>query len=117
MVISEFIERILDQGYLWGLADSEMQHALVESNKYNETYVMPFWSKESGFKKICTDGWQDYTPVKITFDSFLDDWLVGMHNDLLLIGLDWDSELIGEEHEPLDVLEYIEGYMNGGSVE
>ena len=40
-----------------------------------------------------------------------------MHNDLLLIGLDWDSELIGEEHEPLDVLEYIEGYMNGGSVE
>ena len=92
MVPSEFIKRILDQGYLWGLADSEMQHALVESLKYNETYVMPFWSKESGLAKICTDDWKDYKPVKITFDSFLDDWLVGMHNDLLLIGLDWDTD-------------------------
>ena len=117
MVPSEFIKRILDQGYLWGLADSQMQHALVESLKYNETYVMPFWSKESGLAKICTDDWQDYKPVKITFDSFLDDWLVGMHNDLLLIGLDWDTDLSGEEYEPLDILEYIEGYMNGVSVE
>ncbi|MAE54890.1 MAG: hypothetical protein CMK23_02755 [Porticoccaceae bacterium] len=117
MVPSEFIERILDQGYLWGLADSEMQHALVESLKYNETYVMPFWSKESGLAKICTDDWQDYKPVKITSDSFLDDWLVGMHNDLLLIGLDWDTDLSGEEYEPLDILECIEGYINGVSVE
>ena len=117
MVISEFIERIFNQGYLWGLADSEMQYALVESNKYNETYVMPLWSQELGLTKICTDDWQDYKPVKITFDSFLDEWLVGMHNDLLLIGLDWDTDLSGEEYEPLDILEDIEGYINGDSVE
>ncbi len=40
-----------------------------------------------------------------------------MHNDLLLIGLDWDTDLSGEEYEPLDILECIEGYMNGVSVE
>ena len=34
-----------------GFSDSEMHHALVESLKYNETYVMPFWSKESGLQK------------------------------------------------------------------
>ena len=51
MIPSEFIERILDQGYLWGLADSEMQHALVESLKYNETYVMPFLVQRIGVSK------------------------------------------------------------------
>ena len=48
--------------------DSEMQHALVESLKYNETYVMPFWSKDRGAKYVPMIG--KITIIKITFDSF-----------------------------------------------
>jgi hypothetical protein len=38
-------------------------------------------------------------------EEFLDDWLPGLHSDVILVGVNWNSTLDGEEIEPLDLLE------------
>ena len=43
--------------------------------------------------------------MAIAIEEFLEDWLVGMHNDVIRVGVNWNSELEGEELEPLDLLE------------
>ncbi|MDA9371956.1 DUF2750 domain-containing protein, partial [Porticoccaceae bacterium] len=44
-------------------------------------------------------------PVAIELEEFLDDWLPGMHSDVLMVGVNWNAELAGREVEPLDLLE------------
>ena len=39
----------------------------------------------------------------ITLDSFIDDWLRGMHQDLMLSGVNFSADLAGLEIEPLDL--------------
>jgi hypothetical protein len=79
--------------------------ALCSSEKYDNTDVMPFWSKE-GFAQVhCQEDWKDYVPVAIELEEFLEDWLSGMHEDVILVGANWDEELEGIEIEPLDLLE------------
>jgi hypothetical protein len=41
-------------------------------------------------------------------EEFLDDWLTGMHEDVLLVGVNWGESLEGEDFEPLDILHEFE---------
>ena len=111
--IFQFIERTYDQGFVWGLVDKNEEWALVESTKYDNIFVMPFWSSNEIPKKVCTGEWAEYKPHQIAIETFLDDWLVGMHSDVFLAGLDWSESLDGVEYEPLDLLEYFEMNKEG----
>ena len=106
--ILEFIKRSYEQGFVWGLVDKNEEWALVESTKYDDTFVMPFWASNETPKKVCIGEWFEYEPQKILMENFLDDWLVGMHSDVFLVGLDWSESLAGVEYEPLDLLEYFD---------
>jgi hypothetical protein len=44
-------------------------------------------------------------------EEFLDDWLPGMHSDVLLVGINWNLDLEGDEIEPLDLLEEFESEL------
>src|SRR5690625_3760330 len=66
---------------------------------------MPFWSARELGQVHCEDEWQEYKPVGIDIEEFLDDCLTGMHKDGLLIGVNWTQELEGEELEPMDLLQ------------
>ena len=106
--IFKFIERTYDLGFVWGLVDKNEEWALVESTKYDNIFVMPFWSSNEIPKKVCTGEWSEHKPHQIAIETFLDDWLVGMHSDVFLVGLDWSESLDGVEYEPLDLLEYFD---------
>jgi hypothetical protein len=45
-------------------------------------------------------------------EEFLDDWLPGMHADVLMVGVNWSEDLEGQEFEPLDLLEEFEAELD-----
>jgi len=98
-----FIAEALDTGCVWGL-ENEEGWALCPSLTNDELDVMPLWSQPEYAERHCRDEWSDYEVVPISLEELLDDWLPGMHEDLLLIGPNWNGDLEGMEVEPLDLL-------------
>ena len=105
--IDRFIVESMENGCVWGL-QGEDGWALCASEDYDDMDVMPLWSQEAFAQFHCRDEWAAYTPVAIELEEFLEDWLPGMHDDVLLVGVNWNDELEGEEMEPLDLLEEFE---------
>lgn len=103
----QFLEKAAPQGCLWGLC-SEEGWALCSSEVHPNSDVMPFWSSPELAEIHNREDWSHYEVAAISLEEFMDDWLEGLHKDALMVGLDWDENLEGEEHEPLDVLEAFE---------
>ncbi len=103
----QFFEDAVSTGCVWGL-EGEQGWALCSSEKYPDTDVMPFWSQPEFAECHIKDDWQSYKLVAIALEEFMDDWLTGMHNDVILVGVNWNEELEGEEVEPLDLLHVFE---------
>lgn len=108
--LDRFIVEAMELGCVWGLQGTE-GWALSGSEAHDDIDVMPFWSQESFARAHCEGDWKDYQPVAVDLEEFLEDWLPGMHEDVLLVGINWNSELEGEEVEPLDLLEEFEQEM------
>ena len=101
----------LEQGCVWGLRDDEDNWAMVESSINPKIGVIPFWSNQGLASELCEDRWAVYKPVAIAIEEFLDDWLTGMHEDIIRVGINWNTELEGQEVEPLDLLEEFESEL------
>ncbi|BFM18421.1 DUF2750 domain-containing protein [Maricurvus nonylphenolicus] len=99
-----FIVEAIETGCIWAL-EGEEGFALCPSEKNDDIDVMPFWSQPEFAQAACVDEWSVYKPVAIALEEFLDDWIDGMHEDLLLIGINWNPDLEGMEIEPLDLVE------------
>jgi len=108
--LDRFIVEALERGCVWGLQGEE-GWALCGSEQHENMDVMPFWSQEAFAQPHCREAWEGYHPVAIELDEFLEDWLPGMHEDLLLVGVNWDENLEGDEMEPIDLLEEFEWEM------
>ncbi|MEW5249241.1 DUF2750 domain-containing protein [Microbulbifer discodermiae] len=104
---ARFLPEATAQGCVWALQGEE-GFALCESERHPQTDVMPFWSLQA-FAEVHAGGeWSGYQPVAIALEEFMDDWLTGMHEDVLLVGINWNGALEGVELEPLDLLEQLE---------
>ncbi|ARS35106.1 DUF2750 domain-containing protein [Pontibacter actiniarum] len=97
-----FIQRVVDTERVWGLT-KEDTWATSSSSEFEDTEVILFWSEEAGAKACAADEWAEYTPESISLVEFLENWCVGMYGDELLVGANWDANLIGKEAEPLVV--------------
>lgn len=102
-----FIEDALETGCVWGLENSE-GWALCPSLNNDELDVMPLWSQPEYAEVHCREEWEDYKVVPISLEELLDDWLPGMHDDVLMVGPNWNDDLEGLEVEPLDLLEDVD---------
>ncbi|OKL41649.1 DUF2750 domain-containing protein [Pontibacter flavimaris] len=98
----DFIKHVVQTEEVWGLTKDETW-ATSSSSEYEETEVILFWSKKEGAAACAEDEWSDYTAEPITLVEFLENWCVGMYGDELLVGADWNSDLVGKEAEPLVV--------------
>jgi hypothetical protein len=103
-----FVKTVKETGLVWGLK-VEDDWAVCESNEYEDQMVFPFWSNEADARIHCEDEWAEYAPATIALDEFAQDWLVGMDEDGLLVGTNWDAELSGMEVEPMELAEAL-GY-------
>ncbi len=97
-----FIEHIQESGLVWGL-QSDDGWVIVDSAEYEETEVMPFWSDEAYAKQHCVGEWAHFAPVSVTLEEFVEDWLVGMDEDGVLVGPNWNDQLEGLEVEPAEI--------------
>jgi hypothetical protein len=101
----------LQNGCIWGLRDQQGNWAMVDSDRVAGVGVIPFWSSEQLAVALCSEEWGIYQPVAIAIEEFLDDWLVGMHQDIIRVGINWNQDLEGQEVEPLDLLEEFEAEL------
>ncbi|MBU2886634.1 DUF2750 domain-containing protein [Gilvimarinus agarilyticus] len=100
----------IESGCVWGLEGPD-GWALCDSDRYQDTDVMPLWSDRDLAAAVCVDEWKIYKPVAIALEELLEEWLPGMHDDVLLVGLNWTTELEGDEWEPLDLLAEFEAEL------
>lgn len=103
-VYDAFIIEAIETGCVWGL-ESDEGWAISPSGYNDDLDVMPLWSRPELAEVHCKEEWAQYRVVPISVEELLDDWLPGMHTDVLFVGINWDEELEGEEVEPLDLLE------------
>ncbi len=96
----EFIQQVVALDEVRGLEGAEGL-AISSAQEAEERDVIPFWSDEAHAQAVAADDWSGFQPSAMSLAEFLENWLVGMHNDELLVGTNWDADLTGMEMEPL----------------
>ena len=79
---------------VWGLRNGH-GWADCESNQYEDTDVLVFWSDRAYAQRHTKGEWNGHTPTAIPLDEFIGNWLRGMHEDGALVGPNWDAGLCG----------------------
>lgn len=102
-----FIKRVSESMTVWGLK-SEDGWCVCESNEHEDTAVMLFWSDEAYARQCAVEEWSHYKPTSLSLEEFMNNWIHGMNEDDLLVGVNWNVKLIGLEVEPLDLLKELE---------
>lgn len=97
-----FVERVAEFGVAWAL-ESDDSFATSGSNDFEDAKVIPFWSDEAYANALSKEEWEDYTAAPIPLAEFLENWLIGMYNDGLIVGTNWDANMFGKEIEPLEL--------------
>lgn len=107
----KFIKEVSKTETVWGLKlKNKDGWAVVLSNEYEDAEVMLFWSEKRLAKLCIVEEWMEYEVNSITLENFMNNWLIGLDEDDLLVGLNWDFNLIGLEVEPIDLLNDLEKY-------
>ena len=98
-----FVARVLESGEVWGLLHPDGTWATSQSNEFEDTLIYVFWSDKAYAKRHCKEEWHQSVPTVIDLDSFIDNWLEGMHQDGHLVGPNWDAHFFGKEIEPREL--------------
>lgn len=102
-----FVKTVCKNQIIYGLKDKE-GFAMSTSNHYeNESGesvgLICLWSEEARAKILAKEEWADYKPEKIALNNFIENWCLGMHDDGLYIGTNFDQNLFGFEIGPLEL--------------
>lgn len=99
-----FIEQTVTGGGAWLLA-SPAGTAVCESDEFEDTDVILFFSSLTDARQVQAKLFPDHKPEKITLFDLLCRWLPGMARDGVLVGPNWTADLVGLESEPDEVRE------------
>ncbi|MFP9099716.1 DUF2750 domain-containing protein [Flavobacterium sp. RHBU_24] len=107
----KFIKKICETGIVYGL-ENEEGFATSLSNQYEDEEGGPiemicFWSEKAFAAACAKDGWGGFEVAEMPLAEFIENWCVGMHNDELLAGTEFDSNMFGAETEPLLLIQQI----------
>ncbi len=96
--LSAFSQAVIAAGELWVLsADDEF--VVVDSIEFEATDVMPLFSKQANAQALCIEDWASYQPVAVKLEEFFEEWLPSLDEDKVLVAIDLDENLVGEEIE------------------
>lgn len=104
----KFIKTVCETEIVYGLKNKK-GFATSSSVHYNDENGEPvemicFWAEKVRAKSCIKDGWKNYEPTEISLSEFMENWCVGMENDGLLIGTQFDQNMFGFEAEPLELI-------------
>lgn len=94
--VESFVHSVRASKKVWGIHGHD-GWAVCDSALHENIGVIPFWSTKKAAAIHCVEEWNEYQPSAISYDDFLDFWLVELANDSVLFGPNWDAELKGEE--------------------
>lgn len=107
-VHEEFVAKIVKTSIVWCLENEEgvatTGSTLFENEENEPVDVLCFWSDKSKAQACANGDWKDYAPVEIPLGEFIENWCVGMSNDGIMAGTDFDSELEGFEADTLELI-------------
>jgi hypothetical protein len=93
----QFISLSKSSNMIWGLRADDGWLSCESQNQNKE--VMPFWSSPEKAAAQAIDEWSEFEVIEIPLDIFVEDWLITLSEDDVLIGIDWDENLLGAELE------------------
>ncbi len=103
-----FIEKTVASKLVWGLQNKN-GWANSYSNDSEEVDVIPFWEDRFYAKSAAVDDWKGYAASSIPLSDFLENWCLGMKEEKILAGINWDAKMVGLEVNAatmaLDILE------------
>lgn len=114
-----FIKTICETGIVYSL-ENEEGFATSFSNEYEDEEGEPiemicFWSEKAAAGACAKEGWGEYKIAEISLADFIENWCVGMHEDSVLAGTEFDTDMLGAESEPLVIVtEIIEVLKSNG---
>jgi acyl carrier protein len=91
------------------MLQSEEGFANSTSNSYTGENDEPielicFWSTEALAENCQADEWTEFEITDISLEEFIENACIGISNDDMMIGVDFDSNLIGYEVDPLELI-------------
>ncbi|MFB9080051.1 DUF2750 domain-containing protein [Flavobacterium procerum] len=109
----KFIKKVCETKIVYGLEDDEgfssSSSVELEDEEGEPIEIICFWSEEKMARVAAKNGWEDYVPAKIDLTDFIENWCIGMDNDGLLVGTNFDQNMFGYEIEGYElILELIE---------
>ena len=103
-----FITNVCESGMVYGL-ENDQGFATSSSVHYGNEEGEPveiicFWAEKTLAKSCIKEGWSDYEIAEVSLSDFIENWCIGMENDGLLVGTEFDKNMFGFETEPLDLI-------------
>ncbi|MGJ8744560.1 DUF2750 domain-containing protein [Polaribacter sp.] len=103
-----FIKSVCNTETVYGLKNHK-GFATSSSVKYENDNGQPigiicFWAEKSLAKSCIEKDWHNYKISEILLSDFIENWCVGMENDGLLIGTEFDRNMFGFESEPMELI-------------
>lgn len=103
-----FIKVVCESEIVYALKNSD-GFATSSSNKFededgNPIGIICFWAEKSLAASCIAEEWSSYKVYEISLPDFLENWCIGMENDGLLIGTEFDRNMFGFEAEPLELI-------------
>lgn len=104
----KFIKTVSESEIVYGLKNrngfATSSSTQFEDDNGNPIGMICFWSEKVRAKSCAQDEWRKYKVTEIPLVEFMENWCIGMANDGLLIGTQFDQNLFGYEVEPLDLI-------------
>jgi hypothetical protein len=104
----KFLKTVSDSEIVFGLKSkngfANSSSTQYKDDKGNPIGMICFWAEEVRAKSCIKDEWKKYNVTEIPLTDFIENWCVGMANDELLIGTQFDQNLFGYEVEPLELI-------------
>jgi hypothetical protein len=103
-----FIAKICESEIVYALKNRK-GFATSSSNHFDDIEGNPvgmicFWGEKARAKSCIKEGWKSYKVHEILLADFLENWCIGMENDGLLVGTEFNQHMFGYETEPLELI-------------
>ncbi|MFV0146160.1 DUF2750 domain-containing protein [Empedobacter falsenii] len=106
--MSQFIKEICQDQKVYILTSEEgFAVSYSEEFEYEDgcnLEVICFWSNTDLAKNAKHNQWENHKIDSIDLNTFLEEWLFGMIEEVSLVGINFDETSKGEEQSPLDTI-------------
>ncbi|MDO4783066.1 MAG: DUF2750 domain-containing protein [Capnocytophaga felis] len=107
---NKFIKKVVETGIVYALKNKKdvavcpSNHFFYDEEEEEACPVLLFWSEEKRAKLCQKEEWAKYCVSQIALAEFLELWCLGMYDDGVVVGIEFDHKLFGYEQLPLDLL-------------